>query len=206
MEALLSIYKKPYDPKFPVVCMDETTKQCVSEIVEPMALAAGHGIRHDYEYKRNGVGHLMVFYEPLVGQVSISVKGDHARRQWVSSVRDLMNTKYRDAAKVTFVLDNLVTHNPKFFYEFLPAPEAEALLKRMDFKFTPKHASWLNIAEIAINSLQNQCLARRIGDIGELCSEVEAWVDQTNSKELKTNWTFTTSKARVKLRRLYPSI
>ena len=124
METLLRIYQKPYNPLFPVLCMDESTKQCVKELCDPLPLAQGQGIRHDYEYERNGVGHLFMFYEPLSGKVKVDVKSSHNRKDWVFSIKYLMEKEYGDAKKVTMVLDNLSTHNPKFFYEFLPAEEA----------------------------------------------------------------------------------
>lgn len=205
METVLDVYKRPYDPRFPVVCTDETTKQLIKEICRPLPLSPGHGERVDYEYERNGVGHLLMFFEPLGGCRRVFVKTSHTKREWVSSLRELMNTKYKDAEKVTLVMDNLAVHSAGALYEFLHAEEARGLLRRLEFQYTPKHASWLNMAEIELAALSSQCLDRRIPDIESLRQEVSAWEINRNKTAVTANWRFTTEDARIKLKKLYPT-
>jgi hypothetical protein len=205
MEVVLDIYKRPFDPRFPVVCMDESTKQLIKEVCEPLPLSPEHGERIDYEYERNGVGHLFMFFEPLGGFRKVCIEESHTKREWVKTVKELMNTKYKDAEKVTLVMDNLATHSPAAFYEFLPCEEARQLLRRLDFQYTPKHASWLNMAEIEFSVLSKECLDRRIADLPTLKDEIGHWSNRRNKKTNGANWQFTTEDARVKLRKLYPT-
>lgn len=205
METILDIYKRPFDPKNPVVCMDETTKQLIKELCRPLPLSPGYGERVDYEYERNSVGHLFMFFEPLGGYRRVFVKTNHTKQEWVATLKELMTTKYKDADKVTLVMDNLSTHSPQALYEFLPAEQARGLLRRLDFQYTPKHASWLNIAEIELSVVSKECLDRRIPDLVTLEHEIDAWQSQRNKKASKVNWQFTTEDARIKLRKLYPT-
>ena len=205
MESILDIYKRPFDPRFPVVCTDETTKQLIKEICKPLPISPGHGERIDYEYERNGVGHLLMFFEPLGGYRRVFVETNHSKKEWVCSLRDLMTTKYKDAEKVTLVMDNLAVHSPAALYEFLPAEEARQLLRRLEFQYTPKHASWLNMAEIELAALSGQCLDRRIPDLESLRDEVGTWEANRNKTAIRADWRFTTEDARIKLKKLYPT-
>ena len=205
METVLDIYKRPYDSRFPVVCTDETTKQLIKEICKPMPMSPGHSERIDYEYERNGVGHLLMFFEPLGGYRRVFVDTSHTKKVWVSSIRDLMSTKYKEAEKVTLVMDNLAVHSAAAFYEFLPAEEARQLLRRLDFQYTPKHASWLNMAEIELAALSSQCLDRRIPDFASLHEQTAAWEKNRNKTAVKADWRFTAEDARIKLKKLYPT-
>lgn len=180
MEDVLDIYKRKYDPKRPIVCMDESTKQHIKETETPLPLCPGHGHRYDYEYERNGVSHLFMYYEPLVGHRQVFVEGSHTKKEWVFTMKSLMEGRYKEAEKVIWVMDNLSTHKPSAFYEFLPAKEARALLRRMEFHFTPKHGSWLNMAEIEFSVLQKECLDRRVPDQGILKNEIAVWEAQRN--------------------------
>lgn len=202
----MDIYKRPYDPNYPVLCMDETTKQLIKELCAPLPISPGHGERVDYEYERNGVGHLFMFFEPLAGFRRVFIDESHTKREWVKNLQQLMNTRYKNSERVTLVMDNLATHNPAALYEFLPAEEARQLLKRLDFQYTPKHGSWLNMAEIEFSVLGKECLDRRIADLQSLKNEVGDWENQRNKKTARVNWRFMTEDARIKLRKLYPII
>lgn len=202
----MDIYKRPYDSNFPVLCMDESTKQLTKEFCRPLPLSPIHGERIDYEYERNGVGHLFMFFEPLAGFRKVFIDGAHTRKEWVKNLHELMITRYRSAEKVTLVMDNLATHSPAALYEFLPAEDARMLLRRLDFQFTPKHGSWLNMAEIEFSALSKECLDRRIADHIKLKEEIEAWEKYRNKKVARVNWQFSTEDARIKLRKLYPTI
>lgn len=206
MEEVLKIYHRPYDPDYPVICMDESTKQCVKSSCDSIPLSPGYGVRQDYEYERNGVGHLFMFFEPMIGFRHVDVKTAHCHIDWANSIATLMDTKYASAKKVTFVMDNLATHKAKFFYEIFSAEKARALLDRMEFVYTPKHASWLNMAEIALSVLQKECLDRRISNIEDLRKEVQAWELSKNQVGKKVDWRFTAADARIKLKKFYPSI
>lgn len=205
METLLDVYKRPFDSRFPVVCMDETTKQLINNICKPLPMCPGHGERVDYEYERNGVGHLIMFFEPLGGYRRVYVKTSHTKKEWVHCLKELMESKYKDAEKVTLVMDNLAVHSAAAFYEFLPAEEARQLLRRFEFQYTPKHASWLNMAEIELAALSKQCLDRRISDLDALKKEIKSWESDRNKTAVSANWHFTAEDARVKLKKLYPT-
>ena len=206
MESVLDIYKRPFDPRFPVLCMDESTKQLIKELCKPLGLSPGYGERIDYEYERNGVGHLFMFFEPLAGFRKVFVNESHTKREWVRNLSGLMTTRYREAERLTLVLDNLATHSPAALYEFLPAEEARQLLRRLDFQYTPKHGSWLNMAEIEFSALGKECLDRRIADSQSLKTEIASWENQRNKKQSRVDWRFSTEDARIKLRKLYPTI
>ena len=206
MEDILEIYQRPYNSLYPVVCMDESMKQHTREIVRPWNVSFGKPCRYDYEYERNGVSHLFMYYEPLRGSRRVYVEEAHTKREWVLTMKSLMEECYSQARKVTFVMDNLATHQASAFYEFLHPQEARELLNRMEFHYTPKHASWLNIAEIELSVLSRECLNRRIPDQQTLKEEISIWEDKRNKKGACTNWRFQTKDARIKLKKLYPSI
>ena len=206
MELVLSVYKRPFDPKRPLVCMDETTKQCVREVREPIPASTDHPARHDGEYERNGVGHLLLFYAPLQNWRHVHVADTHAGVQWAECVRHLLEEVYPDAERVTLVMDNLSTHAGSSLYKAFEPGRAKALLDRLEFVFTPTHGSWLNMAECEFSVLARQCLDRRIPDRETLEREIAAWQSARNEHTEPVRWRFTTEDARIKLAHLYPTI
>jgi len=206
MEDVLEVYKRPYDPKRPLICMDEMPKQLLADLREPIAVRPGHSARRDYEYQRNGVADLFMLFEPLQGKRFIQVEKQRRRIEWAQVMRYLADELYPEAEKIVVVMDNLNTHTPAAFYQVYEPEEARRLTQRFEFHFTPKHGSWLNMAEIELSALARQCLDRRLADIEILCREVQAWQDQRNSEVVKVQWQFTTADARIKLRHLYPRI
>lgn len=204
MEKVLEVYKRPYNEKRPVVCMDESPKQLIGEITTPIPIQPGSDERHDYEYVRNGVCNIFMSNEPLSGRRYVTVTERKTKRDWACFIEEIAE-QYKDAEKITLVMDNLETHKPGSLYEAFPAEKAKALWDRFEFVFTPKHGSWLNMAEIELNVLMKQCLARRIDNITEVGKEVHAWQRARNNKNAKINWRFETEDARVKLKRLYPT-
>ena len=204
MEDVLNVYERPYDPEYPVVCMDESSKQQIFETRIPQAATPGKPARIDYEYERNGVGHLFMFVEPLGGKRSVQVRDQHTKKEWTECMRDLVEVQYPGSKKITVVMDNLATHTPEAFYEFFPAEVARKLLDKIEIHYTPKHGSWLNIAEIEFAALNRECLNRRIADRQTLLREIAAWQTARNSKKSKVDWQFKTTEARIKLKRLYP--
>lgn len=206
MEDVLSVYKQPYDPDRPLICMDETSKQLTLETRSPIAIRPGHPERYDYEYRRNGVCNLFMFCEPLVGRRHVSVTKRRTRLDWAAQIKVLLDVHYPDALKITLVMDNLNTHTGASLYEAFEPAEARRLLQRLDIHYTPKHGSWLNMAEIELGIISRQCLNRRIGDQETLTMEVAAWETRRNSADAKIDWRFTTEDARIKLKRLYPTI
>lgn len=205
MEVVLDVYKRPYDAKNPVICMDETPKQLIGETREPIPQSPGMPAKHDYEYKRNGVCNIFMASEPLTGKRYTKVTEFKKKDDWarfMSTIADM----YREADKITLVMDNLGTHTMGSFYEVYPPEKAKALIDRFEFIYTPKHGSWLNMAEIELNVMQKQCLNRRIPDIRMLSNQVLAWTKARNNKECRINWQFTAQDSRVKLKRLYPTI
>lgn len=204
MENVLDVYKRPYTSKNPVVCMDESPKQLIEEIRTPIKMKDGSRCI-DYEYKRNGVCNIFIANEPLSGKRIVKVSERKTKADWAEFLKDIAK-EFVDAEKITLVMDNLNTHKPSSLYErFLPE-EAKKLWDRFEFIYTPKHGSWLNMAEIELNVLNGQCLNRRIKDIDTVRREVNAWVEYRNLKESKINWRFTTSDSRIKLKRLYPTL
>lgn len=204
MEVVLDVYKRPYDENNPVICMDETPKQLIEETRIPITGRPGFIEKHDYEYKRNGVSNIFIASEPLKGKRYAQVtekkkKGDFAN--FLNSVIDL----YPEAKKITLVMDNYDTHTIGSFYEVYPPERAKAIIDKLEIIYTPKHGSWLNMAEIELNILQSQCLNRRIPDTITLDKEVTAWVLARNSKECRINWQFTVADSRIKLKRFYPT-
>lgn len=206
MEDVLDVYARPRDPKRPVVCLDETTKQLVKEITPSMPVGKGRPARVDYEYERNGVGTLFMMCAPLEGWREVSVRKQKTACDYAQCLKELADVHYHDAEKIILVQDNLSTHSLNSLYATFEPEEARRLRNRFEFHFTPKHASWLNIAECELSALSRQCLQRRIADMGELRTEVAAWTQERNAKTVRINWRFTTSDARIKLKTLYPSI
>lgn len=206
MEDVLELYQQPYDAKQPLVCMDETTKQLLSEVNEPLPARPGSPERFDYEYKREGVANLFMFFEPFQGRRHIKVTDQRTRLDWAEAMRELSDNYYPEAEKIVVVLDNLNTHGPASFYEAFPPEEARRLANRFEFHFTPKHGSWLNVAEIELSVLSRQCLDRRLADKEILAQEVRAWEEERNAQVVKVHWRFTTADARIKLAHLYPRI
>lgn len=204
MENVLDVYKRPYSPQNPVVCMDESPKQLIEETRKAISMKDGSKCI-DYEYKRNGVCNIFMANEPLSGKRLVKVTERKTKTDWAEFLMDIAK-EFDDADKITLVMDNLNTHKPSSLYERFPPEEAKQLWDRFEFVYTPKHGSWLNMAEIELNVLNGQCLNRRIKDIETVKKEVDAWVEYRNRKQAKINWRFTTSDARIKLKRLYPTL
>jgi len=205
MESVLDVYRRPYDARFPVVCMDESPRQLIDEVKSPIAGAPGRPARYDYEYKRRGVCSVFMASEPLAGKRMVKVMERKAKRDWALFIAEI-SERYRAAEKITLVMDNLNTHKPGSLYETFAPEKAKKLWDRFEFVYTPKHGSWLNMAEIELNVLSGQCLNRRIGDMATVSAEVEAWQHHRNTKNATIKWQFTTKDARIKLRRLYPTV
>jgi hypothetical protein len=204
MENVLEVYKRPYDDKRPVVCMDESPKQLIGETKTPIAAKPGSEEKFDFEYVRNGVCNIFMSNEPLAGKRLVKVTERKTKQDWAYFVEEIAN-QYPNAEKITLVMDNLETHKPGALYENFPAAKAKALWDRFEFVYTPKHGSWLNMAEIELNVLMGQCLAGRIPNIEKIKTEAKAWQEARNNKNAKIDWQFTTDNARIKLKRLYPS-
>ena len=205
MEMVLDVFKRPFDPLHPIICMDESPKQLISETRKPIPAAPGRSAKYDYEYKRCGVSNIFLACEPLAGKRMIKITDRRTALDWASFIEEIA-AQYEQAEKITLVMDNLNTHNAGSFYEKFPPEKAKALWDRFEFVHTPKHGSWLNIAEIELNVLWGQCLNRRIDDIETVRKEAVAWQDIRNNKNAKVNWQFATADARVKLSRLYPTL
>jgi DDE superfamily endonuclease len=206
MEDVLELYHAPFDPKFPLVCMDESSKQLVGEVHSPIPVAPGHGRIEDHEYIRNGVAEIFIEVEPLGGRRHIEITERRTRTEWANFIKGMLDDRYPDAIKVRLVMDNLNTHNVASLYQAFPPEEARRLAERLEIHYTPKHGSWLNVAEIELSVLQTQCLNRRIADQETLRKEVAAWEADRNNRSSKTQWRFTTAEARIKLKRLYPQL
>ena len=205
MEMVLSVYKRILDLRYPVICMDESPRQLIAETKVPIAASPGQPARHDYEYKRCGVCNIFLACEPLAGERMVKVTERKTKQDWACFIKDIAK-QYKEAEKITLVMDNLNTHRPGSLYETFPPDQAKALWDRFEFVYTPKHGSWLNMAEIELNVLISQCLNRRIEDIEVIRKESSAWQESRNNKGAKVNWQFTTKDARIKLSRLYPSL
>jgi hypothetical protein len=205
MEKVLEVYKRPYDPRLPVVCMDESPKQLIGETKTAIAAAPGKPARFDYEYKRHGVCNIFMACEPLAGKRLVKITAKKTKKDWAYFLEDIA-IRYSDAEKITLVMDNLNTHTPGSLYETFSPAEAKQLWDRFDFVFTPKHGSWLNMAEIELNVLTGQCLNRRIDNVEDVRKEAAAWQLYRDNKKSKVKWQFTTDDARIKLARLYPSL
>lgn len=205
MEQVLDVYKRPYDPMFPVVCMDESPKQLIEEARLCMPIKPGCEKRVDYEYIRHGVVNVFMANEPLIGKRFTQITKFKTKKEWALFVK-MIADEYPEAEKITLVMDNFNTHSASAFYETFEPPEAKRLWDRFEFIYTPKHGSWLNMAEIELHVLNGQCLNRHIATMEDVVEEVEAWQNDRNNKNSKINWRFTTRNARIKLKRLYPSI
>ena len=206
MEDVLEVYALPYDERRPVVCMDEGGKQLIGEVRPPLPVRPGSPQREDYEYKREGMANLFMVFEPLAGGRRVEVTERKTNQDFARLIRRLVDEWYPGAEKVVLVLDNLSTHGPAALYETFEPAEARRLVERLEIHYTPKHGSWLNVAEMELSVLARQCLDRRIPDLEALRREVAAWVAARNAAVAKVDWQFTTADARVKLKRLYPSI
>jgi hypothetical protein len=206
MESVLDVYKTPYDRKFPVVCMDESPKQLIKQTRIPIARKPGKDAREDYEYARNGVANIFMANEPLKGKRYTRIKSSKTKKDWAYFIKHIADRFYPKAEKILLVMDNLNTHKPSALYETFPPQEAKRIWDRFQFIYTPKHGSWLNMAEIELNVLMSQCLKRRIDNMATIRKEVKAWEQSRNNKKAKINWQFITDDARIKLKRLYPTI
>ena len=204
MEDVLEVYQRPHDPERPLVCLDETSKQMVAETRAPIPAQPGQKARHDYEYERNGVANLFMIFAPLEGWRHVKVTDHHAAIDYAQVLKELSDTHFPSAAKIVLVQDNLSTHKPASLYEAFPAVEARRLNERFEWHYTPKHGSWLDMAESELGVLATQCLDRRIPDKLNLIEEVAAWETHRNKHHAKADWQFTTDDARVKLKKLYP--
>ena len=205
MEKVLDIYKRILDPRYPVVCMDESPRQLISEIRVPILASPGRSARYDCEYRRCGVCNIFLACEPLAGKRMVKVTEKRAKSDWAYFIEEIAG-KYKEAQKIILVMDNLNTHAPGSLYETFSPEKAKELWDRFEFIYTPKHGSWLNMAEIELNVLTGQCLNRRIDNIGTIEREILAWQNHRNNKGAKVNWQFTAADARIKLKRLYPTI
>jgi hypothetical protein len=204
MERVLDVYRRPYNPTMPVLCMDETPRQLIRETRLPIAARRGYCARYDYEYQRCGVCNVFMATEPLAGKRMTKVTERKTKIDWAAFLQDIAG-HYGDAEKITLVMDNLNTHSPGALYDAYPPQQAKALWDRFEFVYTPKHGSWLNVAEIELNVMIKQCLNRRIDNIEELRDEVAAWQAGRDRLNAKVDWQFTTQDARIKLKRLYPT-
>jgi len=204
MEDTLEVYKRDYDPKRPQVCMDEASKQLVSETRSPLSAKPGQVEIYDYEYERQGVCSLFMFFEPLRGWRHLRVSSRRTKQDWAYAIQELVDVYYPNAEVVVLVLDNLNTHVLSSLYETFEPAEARRIAEKLEIHYTPKHGSWLNMAEIELSVLSGQCLDRRIADKASLEREVAAWEQERNRQEVKVVWRFTTEDARIKLKHLYP--
>ena len=206
MEDVLDVYKRPYNPKRPMVCLDETSKQLIGETRISVTASPGQPARYDYEYKRNGVANLFMIFEPLIGKRRVKVTERRTKIDWAYCVREMVDQIYPDAEQIVLVMDNLNTHNKSSLYEAFEPAEAKRIADKLEIHYTPKHGSWLDMAEIELGILSRQCLSRRIENMEQLEKEALAWEKNRNAKKDKVDWQFTTADARIKLKKLYPSI
>lgn len=206
MEDVLEVYHRPYDVKRPLACLDEASRQLIGEVVRPLPARPGQPQRFDYEYVRNGTANLFMIVEPLLGWRAVEVTERRTAKDFAEVLRWLVEDVHPDAEQVVLVVDNLNTHKPASLYETFPPEQARRIAERLEWHHTPKHGSWLNLAEIELSALSKQCLDRRIGAKEELQQEVQAWEEDRNERGVEIKWRFTTAEARIKLRKLYPSI
>ncbi len=204
MEYVLDVYKRPYNEKYPVVCMDESPKQLIEDIAT-LLMKPGSQKKVDYEYIRHGMVNIFMANEPLKGKRIVEVTKTKKKSDWARFIKKVVDS-YPNAEKIFLVMDNYSTHNASAFYECFEPEEARRLRERLEFVYTPKHGSWLNMAEIELHVLNHQCLNRHISEEDIVRSEVKAWANERNSKKATINWQFTNEKARIKLKRLYPSL
>jgi hypothetical protein len=206
MEDVLDVYQRPVDPARPIICLDETSRQVLAETRPPLPATPGRLARHDPEYARKGVVNLFLVSEPLRGWRQVRVSQQRTRIDWAHCVKELVDVHYADAERIVLVMDQLNTHSPASLYQAFPPSEAKRLADKLEIHYTPKHGSWLNMAEIELSVLQRQCLDRRLGDRATLEREVAAWVVARNRTATTIDWRFTTDDARIKLKRLYPAV
>ncbi len=206
MEDLLDLYNEPYDPKRPVVCFDERPYQLVEEVRKPLPTEPEQPLSYDFEYKRNGTVNLFAYFQPLAGWRHIEVTQQRTKVDFAKQMKDLVDIYCRDADVIRLVVDNLNIHNPAALYETFSPQEARRIIQKLEFHYTPKHASWLNQVEIELSVLSRQCLERRIGDRSTLELEIATWEKQRNSQRASVNWRFKTTDARRKMERLYPTV
>jgi DDE superfamily endonuclease len=206
MEDVLDVYQRPYDPKRPQLCLDEASKQLLGEVREPLPLQPGQPAREDYEYERHGTANLFMVAEPLQGKRHVKVTDQRTRIDFAHVIKEVVDIHYPEAEIVVLVMDNLNTHGPASLYEAFEPAEAKRLADKLEIHYTPKHGSWLNMAEIELSVLGRQCLAQRIPNKGMLTDEAAAWEERRNRHNIRIDWRFTTADARIKLKRLYPSI
>lgn len=206
MEAILDIYKRPYNPLNPLVCFDESSKQQIQDLVDGLPARPGDVAKFDSEYERNGVSNLFMIFEPLQGKRHVKVTDRRTKMDWAECMKFIVDEMYPDALKVTVVMDNLNTHSPASLYVRFDPATAKRIADKLDIQYTPKHGSWLNMAEIEFSALSRQCLNRRIPTQEKLAQEVAAWEAARNASTVKCDWQFTTADARIKLRKLYPTV
>ena len=201
----MEVYKRPYDPQRPVVCLDETSKQLIGETRTPVPASPGQVAHYDCEYVRHGVANLFMIFEPLAGRRDVEVTDRRTKKDYAERLRQLADEVYPEAEVIVLVQDNLNTHSPASFYEAFAPAEAQRLAQRFEFHYTPKHGSWLDMAEIELGILGRQCLAQRIDNLAALRRQVKAWEKDRDNAQVKVNWQFTTTDARIKLKKPYPS-
>lgn len=206
MEEVLDIYKRAYDSKYPVVCVDESSKQLTKEVRDPLPAKPGQVLKYDTEYERNGTASIFMAFEPLQGLRYTKITEQRTQVDWAIYIKELVDNHYSQAKKIIFIMDNLNTHHKSSLYEAFEPAEAKRIADKFEIQYTPKHGSWLNMAEIELSHLNRQCLDRRIGERSEMSSEVGAWTKERNDNKVIADWQFTTADARVKLRKLYPTI
>ena len=206
MEDVLAVYAMPYDPLYPVVCMDESCKQLIGEVQDPIPARPGRVARIDHEYVRNGVAQIFLEVEPLMGRRHVAASDHRTAKDWAYWIKGMLDERYPEVIKVRLVLDNLNTHTVASLYKTFEAAEARRLVQRIEFHYTPRHGSWLNVAEIEFSALSGQCLDRRIPDLSALQAEIVAWENDRNNRQPKIDWQFTTADARIKLKHLYPQL
>lgn len=205
LEDVLAVYARPVDPRWPLVCFDEGGKELVAQVAPPLPAQPGRPAREDSAYLRNGAANLFLACAPYEGWRQVQVTTRRTAVDFAHAVRDLVDAAFPDAERIVFVTDNLNTHTPAAFYQAFPAPEARRILARIEWHYTPKHGSWLNMAELELSALARQCLARRIPDQATLAREIAAWVADRNQQSIRIAWRFGIADARVKLAHCYPS-
>jgi hypothetical protein len=205
MEDVLEVYHRPYDSKIPMVCFDERPVQLIGQLRKPIPARAGRKARYDYEYRRNGVANIFMLFEPLAGKRQLQVTQRRTKQDWAKCVKRMVDELYSDAEKIVLVTDNLNTHAKASLYEKFAPDEAKRIADKLEIHYTPKHGSWLNMAEIELSVLSRQCLKERMENLENLNEECKAWLEKRNRQALKVDWRFTTENARIKLKRLYPS-
>lgn len=206
MEEILEIYKREYNSEYPLLCFDESSKQQIQEVIESIPMKPGMPERYDSEYKRGGVSNLFMIFEPFGGKRHVRVTEQRTKKEWAECMKMIVDELYPEAKKITIVMDNLNTHTPASLYGKFAPEEARRIAEKLDIQYTPKHGSWLNMAEIEFSALSRQCLNRRIGTKEELVDEIRAWEEERNGLGIKCEWRFRTEDARIKLKKLYPVI